>query len=444
MTNNQHARIHLDLTLNSPKTIKYNVKVPNKLQKYFLKTYFYVTYSDRVEKSDTAILSIPGIGVLLPLALATGSDIVVKSIETTFLDSVEKLKNIVQGMYPLLPAFSTHIIYKNLKRLCFGGNNRIVFFSGGVDSTHMLLRHLDENPYTATVWGSDISLENVQKWAIVKAYVKSICKKIGCKESIFIALDNPLNLGVLEDDFTSKIKGNDLWGGLQAGITLPLLIAPIAESKKIGVIRIASDIPAYFKFSWSGRPEIYNVLSWADVKIICDDSEISRIDKVRAIKRLIEEKGLKDLKLRVCLDEFSEHLNCGVCEKCIRTIAELYLANLDPKELGFDINTSTYLNIISKKLFKHPLSPIRAYFWLEIVKEAKNIKHKHTFINNMGKDLVETLAMIPFSYFVPHEHQISLHSRIRRKICKLYYGLPIVLREKIDPRCKRRALAFKR
>ena len=301
----------------------------------------------------------------------------------------------------------------------------------GVDSTAMLLRHIDEKTWTVTVWGSDIPLENIQKWSIVKTYVKKHCKKVRCKGNIFIVFENPLNTGILEDDFVNELKGNDWWGGLQAGITLPLLVAPVVESNGIKTVYIASGIPANFKFSWSDRPEIYNAVAFANVKVICDDFEMSRMDKIRIIK----EKGFPGLKLRVCLNSSAKKLNCGTCAKCVRTIASLIVAGLDPNELGFNIDLSDYLQHVMKML-RRPLSPTDVYFWVEIIREAR--KQRKAFAKGVTNNIIEILANISLKHQSSYKHSMPLHTLIRRKIMRIYYSLPIVLREKVDPRLHRR------
>lgn len=226
-------------------TIYYKIRVPYSLQKYFTKESFYISYNDSLNVVDPAILTIPGIGVVLPIALATGSDIEVDIIDSNFWGSMESLKAVVKSMYPRLPV-STRIFYKKIKNVTVGGDNSAIYFSGGVDSTALLLRHAAEKPFLVSVWGSDIPLRNVAKWRMLREYVKYVCQNVKCKGTMSIALDNPINTPMLDEDFYMQLEGNDWWGGIQAGITLPLLVAPIAYSKKIKNVYIASGLPKSF------------------------------------------------------------------------------------------------------------------------------------------------------------------------------------------------------
>jgi len=241
-----------------------------------------------------------------------------------------------------------------------------------------------------------------------------------------IALDNPINTPMLEEDFRIQLEGNDWWGGIQAGITLPLLVAPIAYTKKIKNVYIAGGLPKSFPHPWSDRAEIYNSLYFADVRIICDDYNMTRLDKLREIKK----RAFFKLKLRVCLEDVPNKFNCGYCEKCARTIAELSVLDLDPRDFGFEIDLSQYPRHILKLARKVYSNPIEKYIWSEIVEEAKKNK---SYVANDKRALVEALASI-----VPrndHKHEtLYLNSlpSVSKRLLNTYYKLPLRFREFIE------------
>jgi len=59
--------------------------------------------------------------------------------------------------------------------------------------------------------------------------------------------------------------------------------------------------------------------SSSDVRIVHDGIALSRLDKVKLV--VDSQAALENV--RVCLENVQEMLNCGQCEKCIRTMTEL-------------------------------------------------------------------------------------------------------------------------
>lgn len=82
---------------------------------------------------------------------------------------------------------------------------------------------------------------------------------------------------------------------------------------------------------WGSHPLLDPNYSSSNVAIRHDGVRFSRLDKVR----LVSEWSTALRFLRVCFNPFrpSEHLNCGRCEKCLRTMTELLiLGKLDDCE----------------------------------------------------------------------------------------------------------------
>jgi len=68
-----------------------------------------------------------------------------------------------------------------------------------------------------------------------------------------------------------------------------------------------------------------------DLKIRHRDLEVPRIDKIRSIADW--DVGLNNM--RVCLANVKDRLNCGKCEKCVRTMLGLEAVGVLPKLTSF-------------------------------------------------------------------------------------------------------------
>jgi len=252
----------------SSQKVTYKLEIPKNLQKYFRKRTFSISYDTQIS-SDPALLSIPAISMVLPIAMVSKLPIISSCIDRNYLYSVNKLSEIIQTMYPLLKFEGVHV--SKVKDVKVNGSNIAIFYSGGVDSTALLLRHLQELPYLITIRGSDIPIWDNVQWKNVKKLAKQTGELLNCSGNIFITFENPLNLRMLGEDFREVLNSEDWWGKIQAGVTIPTLAAPLVDVLKLRRVYIASDIPEKINIPWSDRSSIFNSLAFGDCEIKSDD-----------------------------------------------------------------------------------------------------------------------------------------------------------------------------
>ncbi len=97
-----------------------------------------------------------------------------------------------------------------------------------------------------------------------------------------------------------------------------------------GIVRLLSDyldrvyIPSSFDSAhlipWSSHPDTDPLYSDEKVEVIHDGCEATRAQKIRSIS----DSALALEHLRVCWERVEGAYNCGVCEKCLRTMTSLY------------------------------------------------------------------------------------------------------------------------
>jgi len=111
-----------------------------------------------------------------------------------------------------------------------------------------------------------------------------------------------------------------------------------AFSRRLTVVSIAStyDIPNLGP--WGSHPFLDTNYSSSDLRILHTDIRLSRLDKVR----LIADWPVALQNIKVCGPNWPG-VNCGRCEKCVRTMLELLIAGVLEK-------TKAFPNVVSKEL----------------------------------------------------------------------------------------------
>jgi hypothetical protein len=120
------------------------------------------------------------------------------------------------------------------------------------------------------------------------------------------------------------------WGALSHGAALASvghLLAP--EFRRI---YIASSHTYLHMFSWGSHPVLDPLWSSDTLEFIHDGCEATRVRKVSLIAK--HEIALQHL--RVCTKNPDSSYNCGLCEKCVRTMINLMVNNALEKCPTFD------------------------------------------------------------------------------------------------------------
>jgi hypothetical protein len=112
----------------------------------------FLTYASvEISEVPDSIVNVPIIGVLYPLAMTLGDEIVVDELDLDFYLSLVKLKKIISIFYPHLPVLKSNLTASNIVKNNVKPNGFCILFSGGVDSTALLLNSLDRRPCLVTI-----------------------------------------------------------------------------------------------------------------------------------------------------------------------------------------------------------------------------------------------------------------------------------------------------
>jgi hypothetical protein len=314
-----------------------NFTVPQAFKKFFSDQSFFATYDINLENVPKSILVIPFLSNILPVAWANGFDIFVEEIDADFYDAVFELNKAFDKMYPKLLKNSSSLLYTKKiinKNVVSGRSSQL--FSGGLDSLATLIRNFDERPYLMSVCGADVNLDDSESWKIVQEHIKKIAENFNT-DVLFIKSNFKefLNHAELEGKFGGIVGG--WWTGVQHGIGLCGLTAPLTYAKGITKFYIASSHTSDYKLPYGSHPTIDNEMKWASTSVIHEAYELTRQQKVNLIANFIRTE-LPSLQIRVCWRTGSNGGNCSKCEKCSRTIVGLLMEGINPNMHGFKID----------------------------------------------------------------------------------------------------------
>jgi hypothetical protein len=222
-----------------------------------------------------------------------------------------------------------------------------------LDSNYSLFSNIALNPRLIMIFGGDIPISNIPFQELVKKEYSDFTRR----ESLNINFIHTNALEILNrrrvDHFFRKfnymLEANFLqW---MQGSILPLgHAAPLSIGRFNRLLKAATYVEEvaqeFNEYPWDSSPSIDEKIKWANLQVKHDGC-IHRHEKVLALKKTLDEHRVK---LRVCMSQpkkknFSGAMNCSRCEKCLRTIAALIIAGIDPSKCGFSIDVTTFENL---------------------------------------------------------------------------------------------------
>ena len=197
------------------------------------------------------------------------------------------------------------------------------FFSGGVDSFYTYLKHTtdpiekDRIDSFILVNGFDINRRNTQLWDLTLENIKSIAEA------------DKVELIVVRSNIQGLVEPILLWdythGGCLAAVGLFLRGA-------FHQVYIPSTHSAAEQIPWGSNLALDGHWSTEGTTFIHDGTEATRIEKVIS---QIARSPLALEHLRVCFANERGAYNCGKCDKCLRTMINLYVAGVLEKSSTF-------------------------------------------------------------------------------------------------------------
>lgn len=320
----------------SGNSVTYQYQVKGEWKQYFNnKEKFTVDYGVDVSAVPKGVLVIPFLANVLPISWVCDAEIIVEEIERDFHDSIENFKKGYVEMYPMI-SFKGKLTTKTISSYEPAPQmTSALFFSAGVDSFDTFLSHMDEKPLLITLWGSDVTFEDAVGWRSMLQRINYMKDSFGL-ESVVVKTNfrRFLREGALGR--LVKISGDGWWHGFQHGIGILCHAAPYAYLRGFKKLYIASSFTEKQKGKvvCASDPTIDEAVKFLGTHVIHDGYEFDRLCKVSHIVDYARQTN-NYLPLHVCWEE-SGGENCSHCEKCSRTILEIYACGEDPEKFGFN------------------------------------------------------------------------------------------------------------
>jgi len=173
-------------------------------------------------------------------------------------------------------------------------------FTGGVDSFYSLLREPGRIGTLVYVHGYDVALADVERARRVRADLEAV------------AAATSTRLVWLRSNLRVHPVGRWLgWEQAHGGALAAAghLVPGLAR------LHVATSFPQGYEHAWGSTARTDPLWSSSRLGVVHDGDEVWRAEKLRRIAS----HEIVQRRLRICWEHRSEALNCGRCEKCVRT-----------------------------------------------------------------------------------------------------------------------------
>ena len=184
-----------------------------------------------------------------------------------------------------------------------------LFFSGGVDSFYSLIKNRDEVDNLVLIHGFDVPLADTRTFELAEAQAREVARIFG-KRLIVVSTN-------LHWEQPSVPGGWGMYGGA-ALAAVAYALTPNHCKVYIASSHSYTDLPPL-----GSHPLLDPLWSTHQVEIVNTGIE-TRIDKLRVVVQYPEALA----RLRVCWENLGNY-NCGLCEKCIRTMLALLALGIE-------------------------------------------------------------------------------------------------------------------
>lgn len=260
--------------------------------------------------SGARLTAAPEAFVTAALPVAMGHGVELRSpgrVPPRFLESLNRWQRIFAAWLP--DQLTTTTVRARTRRPVAPAPGVAAFFTGGVDSFYTALEHHDRLDGLVYVWGFDIPLD---QWPELRKEV-ALGVRAAASELGLPLVELETNLHDWSD------RHGAAWGTTYHAVALSAIAHLLAPS--FGELLVGSTYTYRDLFAWGSTPVTDPLLGSDRMTITHDGCEADRVERIRRIAE--SEVALRHL--RVCWENRDLAYNCGVCEKCIRTMIALQI-----------------------------------------------------------------------------------------------------------------------
>lgn len=365
------------VTLNNLKingsTILCKISCPLKFEKYLRNkdALLKVEYPKKYDLISVpkGMLYVAFVGQILPCSMLLGIGIKVECLDESFYNSLPKIKKAYKHLYPWLSTcFDVQAEY--LEKCSYETKGRSsLFFTGGLDATSAMVSVIKEKPTLVNIAGGDIVLADTDSHNALESYFTKLTSELG-NDFAFIKSNCRF---MYNGDLLTKLCDRKLlpffnhgwWAGIAHILSMVTQFAPLAYILKIEKHYIGSSYDSRGWIHDANNDEMLDAIKFASCTLVPVDSLLGRTEKAAKVIDF-SQKNKVHFELKVCWQRKASQ-NCGLCEKCYRTILDILANNGNPNDYGFSVNEKTY---DSMKIFLEN-NYVNHSFWTDIQNSFK-------------------------------------------------------------------------
>ena len=243
-------------------------------------------------------------------AMRTGGELVLDvPVSARLLAALPTIQDIFCSFEPLLRRV-TVVAPQPVARAAATGTRTAAFFSAGVDSFYTMLKHRSRLDALLFVHGFDIPLAQRELRERVVGSVRGAAERVGLP-----LVELQINLRPFLEDRT--LPGRTATWGMTQGAALAAVSLALAGT--FDRVLIPSGAAYGDLYPWGTHPLLDPLWSTEALAVEHDGCEARRLQKVGVVAG----DAVAMETLRVCFKNAAGAYNCGVCDKCVRTMAEL-------------------------------------------------------------------------------------------------------------------------
>lgn len=391
--------------------ITYDFIYSEGLSQYFTGKTFEVTYPVNVENIPDSVLAVPFVSSVIQIAWFANVQLVVPILDQDFYECLGTLFDGYSKMYNNVPLYRNVLITYTEENRAIKNNQTAVFFSGGLDATTTLVKHMEERPLLITIWGADVNYNNEKAWYVVEQSLKQVASEYDLShftiKSSFREFDDEYGL----NSQFYHILGTNWWYGVKHGLAIIGHAAPLAWIYGIRKIYIASsNCVSDGSQKCASDPTLDNNVRFCGTSISHDCFDLNRQEKTKFVIDYHRKHTDENIYLHVCWKSDSGN-NCCQCEKCMRTIVGIMIEGENPADYGFDIDDTIYKKIYQTIALREEHIPSKSWTYMKM-----RLKDNWSGLIQQNPKVKKLKWMLDYDFINPESNP---QRKRYRKVCKV-------------------------
>ncbi len=193
-------------------------------------------------------------------------------------------------------------------------------WGGGLDATYVAVKNLDRIDWLVACQGFDTRTFYTEFWSRMLVDIRSAAEPLG--KPLIVASSNVREISHFQALQTRRGRIDPSYYELGRNGPFGNFLAAMGRCMEslCSEVILSANVPYEALFPYGAHPLLDPLWSTPSQAVIHDGCEAGRLEKIAFLKENLPE-ALN--RLRVCWRPPPGDINCGKCEKCVRTMAEI-------------------------------------------------------------------------------------------------------------------------